>query len=394
MSINLKASFGTRSAKKELIKICNEQTLNKFINADFDQLRGNISNVSRFFAYTNVKSQKAVENFADALNNHDNMKKFLNAIEKQAKSLGTKSSGLFYKLIYKNIHQKTKNNSDWTKIENALKAFEKEIRKFLLAKKDQDIEETEAPEDFEKLTDEEKKAEENRRKNHSNIIEKLQSSMMSDRLKVFMALVLWKYINEKIKECNHLNGAGTEIGNHSHLKYKDLKDPVWVGIKINDPNFSRLIKFFPNINWVEANVIVRGAKVRYALWQVERSTTKSETAIFEYTPSQKEGAVGTATLVNAPKHRNLKDPVWVGAPYDDPEIRKFGGVTWDTLPYYSPEINRVVANLTIGNKVVKYMLYEEEREKAVTENWEIFDYTPPTDEQEIGNATIVKTTKN
>lgn len=208
-SMFISVSHGTRSAKKELIEIGGESELNKFINADYGKLSGNVSNVSTFFTYANVKGQRAVDHFVDALNNpdNDNMKKFLNAIEKQAKSLGTKKSGLFYKLIYNNIHRKIKSNSNWNTEVEVLKQFEKELRKFFLAKKRQDIEEDEAPEGLEKLSDEEKKDPNKKdkkynnyqRKNNSNIIEKLKSGRLSNRLKVFMALVLWEYVINKIK---------------------------------------------------------------------------------------------------------------------------------------------------------------------------------------------------
>lgn len=193
-------SSGTRNARKNLKEICSESELDKFIKADFKKLSGKISNVSTLFTYANVKSKKATETFAIALNNNsDNMEKFFNAVEKQAKSAGTKKSGLFYKLIYTNVYQKVKNDDKWNENDKTLKQFEKELRKFLLARKGQDIEETEAPEGLEELTDEEKAKKDNQRKNNSNVIEKLKSGRLSDRLKVFMALVLWKYMTDRIK---------------------------------------------------------------------------------------------------------------------------------------------------------------------------------------------------
>ena len=53
---------------------------------------------------------------------------------------------------------------------------------------------------MEKLSDIEKQCIENRRKKNSNIVEKLKSGRLSNRLKIFMALVLWKYVTDKIKE--------------------------------------------------------------------------------------------------------------------------------------------------------------------------------------------------
>ena len=82
---------GTRNAKNELKKICSNTELNKFINADYEKLSGNVSNVGTFFTYANAKSQWAIKTFADALNLDNNMQRFLNAVEKQAKSLGTTS---------------------------------------------------------------------------------------------------------------------------------------------------------------------------------------------------------------------------------------------------------------------------------------------------------------
>ncbi len=140
----IRVSPGTRSAKNELKRICDEKKLDKFVNADFKKLSGKISNVGMFCTYANVKSHGAIKTFADALNLDNNMQRFLNAVEKQARSFGTITSGLFYKLIYNNIHQKTKGG--WTENLESLKRFEKEVRKFLLAKKGQDIDEEEAPE--------------------------------------------------------------------------------------------------------------------------------------------------------------------------------------------------------------------------------------------------------
>ena len=138
-------SPGTRATEK-LLKDIDFKNLQNFLNIKFKDIKkeDSINSITSIFtAIPSNQDQSSVNGFADKLNDAGNMIKFLNAIEKQAKSLGTKKSGLFYKLIYQNIHQEIRNNDEWNKNVERLTKFEKELRKFLLAKKGQDIEEKE-----------------------------------------------------------------------------------------------------------------------------------------------------------------------------------------------------------------------------------------------------------
>ncbi|MDO4199914.1 MAG: hypothetical protein Q4D57_04100 [Clostridia bacterium] len=196
MGIYLFASGNTRSARRKLECIqgtganaeSGKKYLDKFLENDLDKIKdkNSIQDLLDYVQNTNSNVYK----FAEIVK--DDPENFKEAIKLQAKSLGTKNSGLFYKLIYSpvkdiNLYDQ---KSIWDSDTKFLDKLKPKIKTFLLAKKDTDIED-DAKDPSEKIEEDDKK--EKRMKN-KDIFAKLKSGKLSNILKVFMALVLWDHI--------------------------------------------------------------------------------------------------------------------------------------------------------------------------------------------------------
>ena len=165
------SSSKTREARKTLEEIRLEKFNGKELLKNF--LERELKELSRKSSVKAVmdavqESDSNAYKFATLLNTETNINLFKKAIELQAKSLGTKQKGLFYKLIYVN-------RNNWTK---------SKIKAFLLAKKDGGIDDAEVEDDDR----------ESKRMKNADIVEKLKSKRLSNVLKVFIALVMWDYL--------------------------------------------------------------------------------------------------------------------------------------------------------------------------------------------------------
>lgn len=178
MTIYLKVSQKTREARRLLESIGKpkgKELLKKFLNNELKNKLISKTSAQSVINYIENSNDSNITEFAKLLQYDENREKFKKAVKCQAKSTGTKKNGLFYKLIYQNgnLNMESLNKS--------------KIKAFLLAKKDTDIIE----ENEDKIENEDKKS---RRMKNEDIIEKLKSGRLSNILKVFMALVLWKYL--------------------------------------------------------------------------------------------------------------------------------------------------------------------------------------------------------
>lgn len=187
----LLTSSKTRSAKKNLEDI-DKANLTNFLKKEFDKQISTVSNVNSIFTFMGTAATTHIENFANNLTSPKKMELFVQAVEDQAKSKGTKATGLFCRWIRNNIrHLADEDLPNNPVSQNILK---KATVTFLLAKKDKDT--IISGDDAEGL-------DENQRKEHrikkASVIEKLQSKRLSNVLKVFMALVIWKYLESLTK---------------------------------------------------------------------------------------------------------------------------------------------------------------------------------------------------
>ncbi|MDO4200417.1 MAG: hypothetical protein Q4D57_06700, partial [Clostridia bacterium] len=163
-------SSKTRSAKKKLETI-DKQNLEKFLKKDFDKEVTSVSNVDQVFNFVRPDGKANVGQFAKELEDVSKLKNFVDAIKDQAKSVGTKSEGLFRRLIYTPLQ----NLSDEESIkgffgdDGNIEKLKKNIKLFLLAKKDKEIEGEEFDEEDKKI----------RRKHNASVIEKLKSKRLS-----------------------------------------------------------------------------------------------------------------------------------------------------------------------------------------------------------------------
>lgn len=180
----LLTSSKTRSAKRCLESI-DSANLKNFLKKEFNRQVKTVSDVNSVFTFIG-NAEIYVENFAENLNEPKKMKLFVEAIKDQAKSKGTKPGGLFYRYIYnlfKDLSKEEDIKKFFAKKENR-NNIEKNLKIFLLAKKDKDP----------TIYDAELKEEHRMKK--ASVIQKLQSKRMSNVLKVFMALTLWKYLQK------------------------------------------------------------------------------------------------------------------------------------------------------------------------------------------------------
>lgn len=185
MAIYLRVSQKTREARRLLESIekpKGKELLKKFLNNELKNKLISKTSAQSVITYVEKSNDSNITEFAKLLQYGENRKKFKKAVKCQAKSTGTKKNGLFYKLIYQNgnLNMESLNKS--------------KIKAFLLAKKDTDIIEDidyMGEKDEGEIKNEDKKS---RRMKNEDIIEKLKSGRLSNILKVFMALVLWKYL--------------------------------------------------------------------------------------------------------------------------------------------------------------------------------------------------------
>ncbi len=145
------SSSNTKKAKQELEKIklegveTGKALLKDFLNRELKILSAKRNSPTVINASESDRSN--IYKFANLLKDEKNMELFKNAIEKQAKSKGTKESGLFNKLIYP-----IRNN--WVNSKSQIKTF-------LLAHEDRQIsadEDKYIGENIEDLDDESRKS--------------------------------------------------------------------------------------------------------------------------------------------------------------------------------------------------------------------------------------------
>ena len=180
MAIYLRVSQKTREARRLLESIekpKGKELLKKFLNNELKNKLISKTSAQSVITYVEDSNDSNITEFAKLLQYGENRKKFKKAVKCQAKSTGTKKNGLFYKLIYQNgnLNMESLNKS--------------KIKAFLLAKKDTDI-----IEDIDYMGEIKNEDKKSRRMKNEDIIEKLKSGRLSNILKVFMALVLWKYL--------------------------------------------------------------------------------------------------------------------------------------------------------------------------------------------------------
>ncbi|MDO4200412.1 MAG: hypothetical protein Q4D57_06675, partial [Clostridia bacterium] len=190
MAIYLRVSTKTKEARRKLEEIGNRSgkcLLKTFLDFELKNKLSNKFEPRAIIDYVTTTNDNIIYTFAEFLkNNEGDREKFKEAVKFQATSAGTNKKGLFYNLIYQNgsLNMGTLNKS--------------KIKAFLLAKSDKD-----SIIDDQDVTDKEDKK--SHRMKNTDIVKKLKSGRLSNILKVFMALVLWKYLKLKETEQNQPN---------------------------------------------------------------------------------------------------------------------------------------------------------------------------------------------
>lgn len=213
-------SSKTREAKRRLEKI-DKQSLNNFISKRKEIPKGATVTTATMSTTLGTAAYNCVKHFAEQLDNDhstdggtnkNNIDTFVRAIQIQAKSKGTKTSGLFYKHIYMPLKDlKTKK---WTTSQAPddqatnkfypdetiaserneaikwLEEIEKHIKTFIDTRKDPD---------------------DPNAKERRAIVAKLRSKRYSNVLKVFMALALYEFIQTRLGE---LKQSQTNASDH------------------------------------------------------------------------------------------------------------------------------------------------------------------------------------
>lgn len=188
-------SSKTRDAKRKL-EVIDRNALRNFLGEDFDKPSIGVSTVESIFTFIGPKTAGFIDNFVNNLRGRANISLFVSAIKSQAMSASTKKQGFFYRLIYNCIKDlpghTEKEINEFFQRESNKDTLQQNIKLFLLGKNDKEIveESDQAPKPTAGVRNN------IRRTNQASAIEKLKSKRMSKVLKVFMALVLWKYLEQ------------------------------------------------------------------------------------------------------------------------------------------------------------------------------------------------------
>lgn len=173
-------SAKTRQANRKLRGI-NDTLFDNFMKKDLKVLRKKSDAMA--IIREAKKSESNIFKYATLLKEQKNLNDFEEAIDLQSKSKGTKHEGLFYRLIFA--------NKDILFNPEKLQQMQSKVKAFLLAtnEKDKDISDEEVN----------KEDQSSKRMHNSSIVKKLNSSRLSNILKVFIALVAYTHINEEAK---------------------------------------------------------------------------------------------------------------------------------------------------------------------------------------------------